>query len=222
MRRNLVNMQKLFLGFSILFSVLFVNQSISQSLSDIQNLNVDELTSEQIGSLVKQLEASGMDESQLVDLAKANGMTGDDISKLRDRIKDHQSGADKDGAVKATSRLRTDPITMEVIDPLAEGLITENSTVLTATDSSNLFDNGLEIFGLKFFRNSELTFEPNLNIPSPINYILGPGDQLYVDIWGASERVYQLTISPEGSVSIQNIGPIFVSGPGKEGCNRSN
>ncbi|MDZ7681660.1 MAG: polysaccharide biosynthesis/export family protein [Fodinibius sp.] len=69
-----------------------------------------------------------------------------------------------------------------------------------------------QIFGSSLFRRDKVTFTPSLNIPTPENYQLGPGDQLIIDIWGAAEQTYELTVSPEGTITIANLGPIYVNG----------
>ena len=69
-----------------------------------------------------------------------------------------------------------------------------------------------KVFGRDIFNNKLLTFAPNMNIATPQNYVLGPGDQLVIDIYGASQRTHQLTISPDGYVTVPNYGPIQVSG----------
>ena len=68
------------------------------------------------------------------------------------------------------------------------------------------------IFGFSLFTNQDLTFEPSINIPTPKNYILGPTDDLIIDIWGASQATYRQKITPEGSILIPNLGPIYLSG----------
>lgn len=69
-----------------------------------------------------------------------------------------------------------------------------------------------EIFGASFFNNEKLTFEPNLRIPTPVGYVLGPDDELLVDIFGNASYTYKLKVSPEGTVKIENLAPILVSG----------
>lgn len=69
-----------------------------------------------------------------------------------------------------------------------------------------------KVFGRDIFNNKELTFEPNMNIATPQNYILGPGDAVYIDIYGASQKTIESTISPDGEVTIEGFGPVQVSG----------
>src|SRR5690606_19560344 len=69
-----------------------------------------------------------------------------------------------------------------------------------------------KIFGFTLFHNKELTFTPSMNIPTPENYIIGTGDQLLIDVYGASQQSYELTVSPEGTVFIPSVGPVQVGG----------
>ena len=68
------------------------------------------------------------------------------------------------------------------------------------------------IFGHDVFNNEWLTFEPNFNIATPKNYILGPGDEIIVDIWGDAEQTFRQKISPEGMIVDAKIGPVYLNG----------
>jgi protein involved in polysaccharide export with SLBB domain len=71
---------------------------------------------------------------------------------------------------------------------------------------------GKKVFGRDIFNNKELSFEPNMNIATPQNYRLGPGDAVYIDIYGASQKTIESTVSPDGTVTIDGFGPVSVSG----------
>lgn len=71
---------------------------------------------------------------------------------------------------------------------------------------------GKKIFGHDIFNNEDLTFEPNMNIATPENYVLGPGDAVFVDIYGASQKTFQETITPDGFIVVEDFGPIQVAG----------
>ena len=89
----------------------------------------------------------------------------------------------------------------------AEPIITqvaEPATLPAAPDRSNIY--GRDIF------SGGLSFEPNLNIATPDNYMLGPGDEVLIDVWGDAEVNYTRTISPEGTINIPRVGPITLSG----------
>lgn len=70
----------------------------------------------------------------------------------------------------------------------------------------------LKIFGQDMFSNSQMTFEPNLNIATPENYVLGAGDEIIVDVWGNSQMTHQTTVTPDGRVVIPDVGPVTVAG----------
>ena len=69
-----------------------------------------------------------------------------------------------------------------------------------------------EVFGRNIFNNKNLTFEPSMNIATPQNYRLGPGDAVIIDIYGASEKTINSTVSPDGDIFIEGVGPVSVSG----------
>lgn len=69
-----------------------------------------------------------------------------------------------------------------------------------------------KVFGRNIFKNKKLTFEPEMNIATPSDYRLGAGDAVYIDVWGASQKQYTTTVSPEGVINIEGFGPIQVSG----------
>lgn len=70
----------------------------------------------------------------------------------------------------------------------------------------------IEVFGRNIFNNRKLSFEPNMNIATPQDYRLGPGDAVYVDVWGASQQRFESTVSPDGTINIENYGPVDVDG----------
>lgn len=68
------------------------------------------------------------------------------------------------------------------------------------------------IFGHDIFNNKNLTFEPDMNIATPADYRLGPGDEVYIDVWGTSQKNITATVSPEGDIDIEGFGPVQVAG----------
>ena len=69
-----------------------------------------------------------------------------------------------------------------------------------------------QVFGRNIFNSRNLTFEPNNNMATPPNYRLGPGDEVIIDIWGASQNTIRQTISPDGTINLQELGPVYLSG----------
>ena len=88
------------------------------------------------------------------------------------------------------------------------------------TDTATMYKNLLkqmekekrQVFGRDIFNQRNLSFEPNMNIATPANYRLGPGDAVFIDIYGASQKTIQSTVSPDGTVTIEGFGPVSVSG----------
>ena len=76
-----------------------------------------------------------------------------------------------------------------------------------------------KVFGRDIFNNKELTFEPNMNIATPQNYRLGPGDAVFIDVYGASQKTIEDTVSPDGTVTIEGFGPVYISGMTVEQAN---
>ncbi len=69
-----------------------------------------------------------------------------------------------------------------------------------------------QVFGRNIFNNEMLTFEPSMNIPTPANYRLGAGDAVIIDVWGASQTTFEGTVSPDGTVTIEGVGPLALAG----------
>jgi len=187
---------------ALFFVVISVSLVQGQSLSDIQNVKVDNLSDAQIEQLIKRAESSGMSEQQLEAMARERGMPATEVAKLRTRINQIRNKGGMNGKSEGTQSAPTrqwiqyDPRDDEDDIPLEKTLTEEEK----------------KIFGYSLFRNSKLTFTPNMNIPTPKNYILGSGDQLLIDIYGASQFTYDLNINSEGMVFIPNVGPINLSG----------
>ncbi len=190
----------------------YTHAQTSQSNSDLSTVNVDDMSDEQIKAYLKRAQSSGLSEQQLLIMAKQRGMSEVQIQKLRNRINSLgvSSGTSSDTG-EGIQRLREDnqtqPITQSV--DLFEGFVEVDSMKML---QDILKAKELKIFGSQIFANAELNFEPSLNTPTPRNYQIGPGDEVVVDIWGASEQSYALTVSPEGSIKVSNLGPIYVSG----------
>lgn len=177
------------------------------SIDNLNEVRVDDLTDDQIQQFLDKVEESGLSQQQLEILAKQRGMSSTEIAKLRTRIlnlKTRRPGETEAGDQSDLNRLREDPLDDMEQDQFAffEQLMLPDS----------LKDDELEIFGLSIFRNANINFQPSVNIPTPKDYTLGPGDEVIIDIYGASEQSYQEIISPDGSILIPNLGPLYLSG----------
>ena len=136
----------------------------------------------------------------------------DRLTKQRDQQKDKLK---KYGKNKRYIQEDADDIKAELDDFLPDSLDIYDRQVIKNYLKDKERQEGKDrkkIFGHDIFNNEDLTFEPNMNIATPDNYVLGPGDAVFVDIYGASQRSVQETISPDGFIVIEGFGPIQVSG----------
>ena len=187
----------------ILFLLLGAIQPIAaQSTQNFSNINVDQLSDAQIKEFIKQVEAQGLSESQLEQVAQARGMSASEVQKLRARVnKIKQSGS-------ASTNTGTDNKSSDA----GSGQGTRELNFKRDTTQVDAEGKVSRIFGAELFRNSKISFEPNLRLATPLNYQLGPDDELNIDIYGYSEASYKLTVSPEGNINIPYIGVVTVGG----------
>jgi hypothetical protein len=177
---NTINKQKFkyWLSLFMLLCCIGLTPAMAQTslnANDLSKVKVDDLSDAQILSFLKQAKSSGMSESELERLALQRGMSSTEVNKLRLRIETLQSNRmDADGTATTTSSLRT------VTDTTGNAFSLYESS-LSPDDSLRR-----RIYGSSLFLSKQPLFEPNLQMATPKNYVVGPGDQLHVDIYGAS------------------------------------
>lgn len=191
-----------------------VAQNINQQ--NFSNIRVDELSDDQIRQFVKQVESSGMSEAQLEQVAMARGMSSSEIQKLRQRvekIKTQGGGAATGSATNRQATLKSkDGSRSRSFEGETDSLSSSDGKKTESEAEIALASLRSKIFGKELFANSATTFEPNLRLATPLNYVIGTGDQILIDIYGYSEVSYQLEVSPEGNVNIPYAGIVPVSG----------
>ena len=152
------------------------------------------------------------------------GAVADDaVSKAEKRMRKN-NGETKDEKVKDKSNLRLEGgnAIAHTFDDEDEDFLLMQSEMqgLIPTDSIEWLNQILEerqkekkkVFGRDIFNQKNLTFEPNMNIATPQTYRVGPGDEVIVDIYGASQKSIETTVSPDGEIVIEGFGPVQVSG----------
>ena len=183
--------------FLIIFLALSFSLSIfAQGLSD-----------RQVVQTAIELRQSGVSQSDIARQLMRQGATADQLRRLRSEYA---------GQTDERS-LATSP---EGMLDSAAGMRVNNAPRRDATQGMILSDSlptgqshaGRRVFGRDIFNNPRLSFEPPMNIATPQDYVLGPGDQLVIDIYGASQEKSTLTVSPDGDVTVPSFGPIHVSG----------
>lgn len=192
-------------GLAIFLMVLLsLNISNGQRIEDFQSQNisqvdVDQLSDDQLRQYLKAMQERGLSQTQVELVLRQRGMSEAQIQKLRSRIQSLGTSArTADLAVESRER-QTSPDVDQALSFLQPG-----PASVKKTDS--------RIFGASLFGNPALTFEPSMNIATPGNYRIGPGDEIIIDIWGASEANFSAPVSPEGMILIRNLGPIQVNG----------
>ena len=203
---------------NLLLLLLFLPlAALAQSMSDNQVLE-----------LIKRESAAGSSRSQIVTKLVQRGVNIDQIRRVRARYERQLrtrglSGVADESTSELNSRMRTNNsgVTEEITSGKSgtasqlgddADLSYEETVQQGEADEAVSGVGGKKVFGHDIFNNKLLSFEPNMNIATPQDYVLGPGDQLVIDVYGASQKSYQLTVSPEGTVTVPDYGPISVSG----------
>ncbi len=176
----------------------------AQQNVDLNTIRVDQLSDDQIEELVKRAQDAGLSSTDFLMMAQMRGMPSGEVEKLRNRIEGLATGSSKSRSTNVSKRAAREQVD---INDITRGLMETQELMEEEKADSLLF--GSTLF---FQKNRKLSFEPSLNQATPKNYILGPGDLIYVDIYGQSEKYYEATVNPEGSILLDNIGLIAVSG----------
>jgi len=200
-----MNQKKQFIHSISRFS-LFVFISLL-GFSSVYAQNVNELSDDQIQQFMKQAQESGMSEEQLMAAAAAKGFSSADIAKFKERMTKLPVNK-KVGTNSNTSD--TERRLTDTERRLNDSTSTKNVIPQTKEDSSAIRRE--KYYGLNLFNNKKIVFEPNLRIPTPKNYILGTGDELNISITGFAAQTYKVKVSPEGTVQLDILSPIYVSG----------
>ncbi|RNL56899.1 SLBB domain-containing protein [Pedobacter jejuensis] len=202
--------QRLILLLSLLFFCLFINTTI-RAQNNYANQKVDELSDAQIKTLMQRAESLGYSDAQLEQMAAAQGMKQDEVMKLRKRVetirKNGSSATGNKPTTGGTSQNRTERQYVGATDSSSTMQPTRQELIDKAFD-----DLKPKIFGSELFKNPNSTFEPNLRMATPAGYIIGPDDQLLIDITGDNEANYDLKVSPDGSIRIEYVGLVKVGG----------
>lgn len=190
-------------------------------------LSAAAMTDAEVVAYIKAQSAAGKSEQQIGRELMAKGVTQAQVQRIKAQ---YQSQAQQKGTTQKSTKTQESRVRSKAIsdwDTGARGAkqtqgagveslyVVPNSVI--ATDTMIMVEEmpempGREVFGHSFFSTQGLTFEPNENMATPQDYRLGPGDEVIIDIWGASEDHLRETISPEGSIMIAQLGPVYLNG----------
>lgn len=174
------------------------------------------LTDDQVVKYIKEQSAAGKSEKQIGKELMAKGVTPEQVKRIkakyeRERTADvpaQSSVQEYDGRKLVTSTRDAEEVT--VVEGRDISGLTYNSS---AVASENVRKRGSRsVYGRELFNSKSLTFEPNENMATPQNYKLGPGDEVVIDMWGNNEEHISQVISPEGSIMIAQLGPVYLNG----------
>lgn len=204
-----------FTRFLLLSAVLlFALPAISQVVNpqNLSSIRVDELSDDQVRQFMKQVEATGLGDTQLEQVALARGMRPEEVQKLRARIEKLKKQDQSKGATTAAKNAPAKKSTGRDLNYIPETDSLNKQQKAESEAEKALTDLRAKIFGASLFKNTNLTFEPNLRIATPKNYVIGPDDDIQIDITGDNEANYTLKVSPEGNIRIEYAGIVPVSG----------
>ena len=170
-----------------LFSTFSIGQEFLKG-KDLSQIKAAQFSEAEITQIGKELKANQMTLEQVEPLALAKGMNALEFAQLKVRLE----------ATNAQQKLQKEK--------------KENSLKTQLIDTVQLNKKKIDVFGSELFTTKSLSFEPNQNMPTPPNYILGPGDQLEINIYGVQQLSYSGSLSKNGTINIPNVGEVFVSG----------
>ena len=145
---------------------------------------------------MQEMQTRGLTQDQAIALAKAQGATQTQIDQLTMRIQQLQMNP-SDALSSKSDYPSASSIREADTSPKARVTVSEKTK---------------KIFGYQLFNSQNLSFEPAVNIPIPLDYVLGISDQLSINVWGASQTKYQLTIDKNGAITIPDVGPVYLAG----------
>lgn len=192
---------KIALSVSLLF-FLFLGTWAQGPLAstDLRTVDISKISDDEIKAYSEKAKSSGLSETQLFELAKQRGMPDAQIQALRDRLAMMGGSGNSSGSSKPSAN-----------QPVSESAV-RNFDEKLGNASMQPQPYNRRIFGAELFTELSTTFEPNLRIATPGSYILGPDDELIINVYGYSEKTYRQRVNAEGNIYIENVGPVFVSG----------
>lgn len=190
-------------------------------------VSAQKMTDDQVIDYVMAAQEKGESQQQIAKDLLRKGVTMDQVNRIKRKMENQKAtgvGAtmterertrkapNKNGAVElqSTKEEKGKMNTAEREEMMGEELdflFPDSTLMFMAAEKKKK-----EIFGHRIFQNKDVAFEASYNLPTPANYKLGSGDEVVIDIWGASQSTIQETISPDGNIYVENLGPVHLSG----------
>ncbi len=195
-------LKKINIKISLIFLLIILsisNLNAQNMQSEMSQIEVDDLSDKQVANYWDKAKKEGYTLGQALSIAKTRGMSELQAQKLQVRIRNLGST----NLNKKESTDEGDDKKVKKEDTLYFGLTGKEEEKEKEKE---------KLFGYDFFNNPNISFTPNLNIATPENYIVGAGDILAVDLWGAAEANYEKKINRQGTINIQGVGNIHLIG----------
>lgn len=192
-----------------------------------QYLSAQKMTDDQVVEYVMTAQEKGMSQQDIAKDLLRRGVSIDQVNRIKRKM-ESQNKNGMGSTLTEKMRTRTAPKQNGVVELQRDKDVVKN---LNTAERENMLGNEIgflfsdstmmymmqeekkkEIFGHRIFQNKNVSFEASYNLPTPTNYKLGPGDEVAIDIWGASQSTVQQTISPDGNIYIENFGPVHLGG----------
>lgn len=162
------------------------------------NMLFAQMTDDQVITYVKAEAEKGVPQQNIATELAKRGVTQSQVERIRLQVEQQKQASSTSVNKTSTS---TSPLRTEIDrETLPSDLVLEDN------------EGKVKIFGKNIFNQKNLTFTPNVNIPTPEDYKLGPGDEVVIDVWGASQTSVRQVISPEGNIVVDRLGPVFLNG----------
>ena len=175
-----------------------------------------QMSDDQVVQYVKEAQRTGKSQKQMTTELLRRGVTKEQVARIQKKYAEHSTA---DGVENKPSQLRERTSLMTDGKAIRgtsyeEAELEEQKEIIDLKRDAKATPEapGSNIFGHSLFSNRNLSFEPSANQATPVNYRLGPGDEVIIDIWGASENTIRQTISPEGTILVRGLGPVHLSG----------
>ena len=187
----------------LLFFILFPLFSLSQQFNNLQGKKLSDLNDVELMSYWTQAQKNGYSIDQIKMLARTQGVSEIEITEFEKRIKEIS------GDLKSDSK--KEEFDTSTLTSIFGKKINTNENKIEKEDQ--IIQQGrMPIFGSNYFNNENINSSPILNVATPSSYEIGPGDEILISIWGAAENEYSSTVSREGFIKIERLGPVYVSG----------
>lgn len=166
-----------------------------------------QMSDQQVVDYVKQENQKGTSQQQIATSLLQRGVSRAQMERIKTQYESQQQteSASSRNSQSYNRQRNMNTMTETTSDDL--GMVGEELSVDVING-----DFEAKIFGKNIFSNKNLTFNPSVNIPTPVDYRLGPGDEVIIDIWGASQTSLRQAISPEGSITVEKLGPLYLNG----------